>query len=64
MNRSDAFSDMMVTYSVNRSINLSPTHGTLRKPRDSPSLGQNPPFQLAGLLRMVGSWSFLIDFCF
>ena len=31
MNRSDAFSDYMVTYSVNRSINLSPTLGRLHK---------------------------------
>ena len=39
MNSSDAFSDYMVTYSVNKSINLSPSLGRLHKPRESTSLG-------------------------
>ena len=39
MNTSDAFSDYMVTYSVNRSINLSPSVGKLHKPRESTSMG-------------------------
>ena len=39
MNNSDAFSDYMVSYSVNRSINISPTHGRLHKNRESSSLG-------------------------
>jgi hypothetical protein len=33
MNTSSAFSDYMVSYSVNRSINLSPTMGRLHKNR-------------------------------
>ncbi len=39
MNTSDAFSDYMVSYSVNRSINLSPTMGRLHKNRETGSLG-------------------------
>ena len=39
MNSSDAFSDYMVSYSVNKSINLSPTHGRLHRNRESTSMG-------------------------
>jgi hypothetical protein len=39
MNTSNAFSDYMVTYSVNRSINLSPTSGRLHKQKDRGSYG-------------------------
>ena len=39
MNISDAFSDYQVTYSVNKSINLSPTLGRLHRHRESGSLG-------------------------
>jgi hypothetical protein len=39
MNTSSAFSDYMVTYSVNRSINLSPTSGRLHRQKDRGSYG-------------------------
>jgi hypothetical protein len=39
MNTSDAFSDYMVSYSVNRSINLTPTTGRLHKHQERISLG-------------------------
>jgi hypothetical protein len=39
MNTSNAFSDYMVTYSVNRSINLSPTSGRLHRQKDRGSYG-------------------------
>ena len=40
MNTSNAFSDYMVTYSVNRSVNFSPTSGRLhRHSRDKGSYG-------------------------
>ena len=39
MNSSDAFSDYMVSYSVNKSFNLSPSLGRLHKPREASSLG-------------------------
>ena len=39
MNTSEAFSDYMVSYSVNRSINVSPTMGRLHKHREAGSMG-------------------------
>lgn len=39
MNSSDAFSDYMVSYSVNRSINISPTMGRLHKHREASTMG-------------------------
>lgn len=39
MNTSNAFSDYMVTYSVNRSINLSPTSGRLHRQKEKGSYG-------------------------
>jgi hypothetical protein len=39
MNASNAFSDYMISHSVNRSINLSPTSGRLHRQREKGSFG-------------------------
>lgn len=39
MNSSNAFSDYMVSYSVNRSFNISPTSGRLHKHKEKGSYG-------------------------